>query len=640
MPSWLERWIVRGALAGSFAIPLGIGVLAASPEPYWLDSPEFTAAAQTLGIPHPPGHPLYVMLVKPFTLLPVGGIALRVALASAVFGALASLLLFKLADRLIERTCPELPTALRACLSLAAALIAAVAPGWWFQCVRAEVYSLQILLVLAALYPLISFCLAEDQSDDRPLYASAFLFGLGLTNHHYITLCALPAAIPPLVWLSRTRGGTGALETTAKLAGVSLLGLLPYAFLPLRSAAGAPVSLGGVHSPAQMAWVVSARAYQKSMLREHGAALSQRALDAIYTMMGELGPVLVVAAVAGLYLLLRRPATRMAGVVLALLVGVTVLLRAIMGFDPFNPDYYGYMLPAVAGLTMAAAVFAAVALMVIRRGPAAARVVAALLALGVLALPVLRAREVRDRVDLSGFNATRLLFDLALEDARPGTLVLASYYKLFFVLWSARHIDGSRPDVTVVNPHFFGYPGYLEATLAARPDLRKLAWSMVVGGKINEEALADLALAGPLRVEPDPWLDDEAVRYLLPDGPVYEASPEPMALSDVRTAAVANEARWERFYRLLGPAWEEHETWRMLSWSHYLDALFLARLGDRKGALAAVSRARALANDAEELIELEEVLSKPGSGPIDVSRFLPPSAFAPDEGADPNADLE
>jgi hypothetical protein len=269
-----------------------------------------------------------------------------------------------------------------------------------------------------------------------------------------------------------------------------------------------------------------------------------------------------------------------------------------------------------------------------------ARVVAALLALALLALPVLRAREARERVDLRDFEATRLLLDLSLENAAPGTLVLASYYKLFFVLWSARHIDGSRPDVTVVNPHFFGYPGYLEATLAARPDLRKLAWSMVVGGKVSEEALAELALAGPLRVEPDPWLDDDAIRYLLPEGPLYEASPEPLALSDVRAAAADHAERWERFNALIGPAWQERETWRMLSWCHYLDALFLARRGDRPGALEAVSRARALANEAAELLALEQALSQPGSGPLDVTPFLPPSAFATERAEDPEPGMD
>jgi hypothetical protein len=625
MPDWLERWVMRAASAAAFVLPLAIGVLAASPEPYWLDSPEFTAAAQTLGIPHPPGHPLYVMLVKPFTLIPLGGIAFRVALASAVFGALASLLLFKLIDRLIDRAYSELPTVLRICIALAAALTAAVAPGWWFQCVRAEVYSLQILLVLAALYPLISYCLS-DRTDERPLYLAAFMFGIGLCNHHFVMLAALPAAIPPLVMLSRARGGTGALKTTAKLAGVAGLGLLPYAFIPLRSAAGAPIALGGVHSPAQMAWVVSAKVYQKSMLREHTTTVGDRSLDALFTMMAELSPVLVVAAVAGLYLLLRRPATRLTGVVLSLLIGVTLLLRAIMGFDPFNPDYYGYMLPAVAGLTAAAAAFAGIAVGVLRRGPMAAKVIGTVLAVALLALPVLRAREAREQVDLSRFNATRLLLDQSLERAEPGTLILASYYKLFFVLWSARYIDGSRPDVTVVNPYFFGYPGYLEATLTARPDLRKLAWSMVVSGKVTEEALADLALAGPLRVEPDPWLDDATSRYLLPDGTVYEASPEPLALSDVRVAAAEQAERWKRFYATLGPAWEEHETWRMLSWCHYLEALFLARRGDRTGALAAVGLARALKNSATELLDLEQALSQPGSGPLDTTPFLPAAA--------------
>ena len=75
------------------AVPLVLAVLSATSEPYWLDSPEFTAAAQTLGLPHPPGHPLYVLATKGFTLLPFGGIAFRVALASAFFGAAASCLL-------------------------------------------------------------------------------------------------------------------------------------------------------------------------------------------------------------------------------------------------------------------------------------------------------------------------------------------------------------------------------------------------------------------------------------------------------------------------------------------------------------------------------------------------------------------
>ena len=111
-----------------------------------------------------------------------------------------------------------------------------------------------------------------------------------------------------------------------------------------------------------------------------------------------------------------------------------------------------------------------------------------------------------------------LAVEMYLSHAEPGTLVLASYYKLFFVLWSAPHIDGSRPDITVVNPQLFGYPGYLTQTLAAHPELRPLAWSMIVNGAITESSLSELALDGPLRVEPSPWVQERAAAHLVPDG--------------------------------------------------------------------------------------------------------------------------
>jgi len=620
----LERFAVSACRVAACGLPLALGVFAASPEPYWLDSPEFTAAAQTLGIPHPPGHPLWVMLVKPFTLLPLGGIALRVALASALFSALAALLLHLIIERLIAVSAPALNRVVASLVAISATLAAALSAGWWFQGVRAEVYSLQILLVLGAVWPLTKFCTERDPGGDRLLYLAAFSFGLGLANHHFIALAALPAAVPPLVALARTRGGGGAVRTTARLAGISATGLLPYLFLPIRSAAGAPVALGGVHSLSDMAWVVSARVYQKSMIREHAQTLGERSLDAVYSMMGELTPVVVVAALAGFYLLVRVRRTRVAGGVLALLAGVTVLLRSIMGFDPFNPDYYGYMLPAVAALAAGAAVFAAVALDVLGRLARHGRWIAAVLAAALLILPLAQARKAHPRVDLRDFRATRLFTDLAFDSVQPGTLVLTSYYKLFFALWSARYVDGTRPDIEVVNPLLFGYPGYLRSVLAARPDLRGLAWSVVVAGELTEAAVAGLALAGPLRIEPDPALDPAVLRHLLPDGVIHVAVPEPLGPSDVIAASPAHHRRWRAFYRVLGTDWDEHETRRMLIWSHYADALFLAQRGDREGARRAVALAREIGAEATQILGLEQALEDvTGKGPLDVTPFLP-----------------
>ncbi|MEM6529339.1 MAG: DUF2723 domain-containing protein, partial [Chloroflexota bacterium] len=51
---------------------------------YHLDSAEFVIGAHTQGIVHSPGYPLYLMIAKGFTFLPVGNIAFRVNLLSAL----------------------------------------------------------------------------------------------------------------------------------------------------------------------------------------------------------------------------------------------------------------------------------------------------------------------------------------------------------------------------------------------------------------------------------------------------------------------------------------------------------------------------------------------------------------------------
>lgn len=619
----IDQLVSRACGFAAFAIPVAIGILAASPEPYWLDSPELTAAAQTLGIPHPPGHPLYVMLSKPFTLLPFGGIPFRVALASTVFGALSSYILYKLIYRIIETAVSHSPVWIRALTACSSALIVSVTPGWWFQCVRAEVYALQILLVLGALYPLVVFCLEFDRGDHRLLYLSAFIAGLGLSNHHFIMMAALPAAIPPLVWETKRRGGFAVVKLTGRLAAVGLSALAPYLFLPIRSASGESLLLGGVHSVKDFFWVVSAQVYQKSMAKEHAFAFGERTLDTLFSMMNEIGPFVLLAAGAGFYFLLRRPSTRMVGVVTILMISVSVLLRSVMGFDHFNPDYYGYMMPVMAGIAVGFGVFCALVLDIVKVGFPRGAIVSPLLVIALVALPVLRARQARSQVDLSHFTATRLMLDLTLHNAPPGTLILSSYYKLFFVLWSAQFIDGSRPDVVTINPHFFDYPGYLNSMLIKYPKLAPLARAMIVEGRLTETTVADLAWNGPLRIDPDPSLGDDVIRYMLPDGPAYITSPEPLSLADVAAASPRHLRRWRAFYNNIGPAWREHETWRMLSWCHYQDAIFMARRGDRAGARQTIEMALAINNEAWQLSALLEAVNDGDSGPLDVTRFLP-----------------
>ncbi|MBI4568648.1 MAG: DUF2723 domain-containing protein, partial [Planctomycetes bacterium] len=54
------------------------------------DSGELALAAATLGVPHPPGYPLYVLVGRAFESLPFGDPAARANVMSACFGALAA----------------------------------------------------------------------------------------------------------------------------------------------------------------------------------------------------------------------------------------------------------------------------------------------------------------------------------------------------------------------------------------------------------------------------------------------------------------------------------------------------------------------------------------------------------------------
>jgi hypothetical protein len=68
-------------------------VLTLAPDLTWAnfgtDGGELITAAVTLGVPHPPGYPTYVLLGKLISLIPMGTVAYRFNLFSAVCVSLA-----------------------------------------------------------------------------------------------------------------------------------------------------------------------------------------------------------------------------------------------------------------------------------------------------------------------------------------------------------------------------------------------------------------------------------------------------------------------------------------------------------------------------------------------------------------------
>lgn len=156
------------------------------------DAGELITAAHFLGIAHPSGYPLYLLIVKSFTFLPFGNIAFKACLVSVLFGALSICLVYRIVH-LCAGT--EFPAILAACLLL-------MADSFYAQAVIAKFYTLNLFLILSVFLLWLQLYYTFERNDlvldkRRELYtqvmaSSAFLYGLILTNHHTGVLVAVP----------------------------------------------------------------------------------------------------------------------------------------------------------------------------------------------------------------------------------------------------------------------------------------------------------------------------------------------------------------------------------------------------------------------------------------------------------------
>jgi hypothetical protein len=182
-----------------------------------------------LAIPHPTGYPLYVLLGKAFSLIPIGSLAFRAELLSAVAAAGASATAVLIACRI----------GVRPVIALAAGLSLAVTGELWLEATFSEMNSLHLLLVALVLHRALVW---RAERHDRDLRIGALLAGLSLSNH------VLAATVVPIIILFVLADARDRLRERPILllqaAGLGLLGLTPYLFIPIRALFGPPEIYG------------------------------------------------------------------------------------------------------------------------------------------------------------------------------------------------------------------------------------------------------------------------------------------------------------------------------------------------------------------------------------------------------------
>jgi len=330
--TWLDWLFAAGLFAGSFLVYLH--TLAPSVATIFDDSLEFQLVCYLPGIAHPTGYPLYTLLGKLFTYLPLGDVAYRVNLMSAFFASLAASILYATLRLLISHRVPAL---------LGAATFA-VSPVFWSQAVIAEVYTLHAVFVAAVLCLLLAWSHSSQMEPSEQggplrdpttlLSLLALVYGLSLTHHRTMLLLA-PAAVLYIALVDRHVFTNGRL--LARLALLTVAPLTLYLYLPLRGMTMS--SLDGVYENTFTGFLsyIAAGSYG-IFLRENPLAQSRDlAFNALllrdqFTLVG-----IILAAVGLAYSLTKRRA--------ALLLLIFAVTTALFALGYLVPDIQVFLIP-------------------------------------------------------------------------------------------------------------------------------------------------------------------------------------------------------------------------------------------------------------------------------------------------------
>lgn len=501
---------------------LGLYLRTSFPFPDWLDGPELAAAAHRLGVFHPPGSPLAVLLGHLFTLWP-----LALTAFSAFFAAACLYVLARLIQGLWDHLGPR-GRGLRdaVCLLLTSAF--GLAPGLWSQAVRLEVYTLAFLLFLCALREILGIYLdASGDSSWRAFKAAAFV-GMGLCVHPLVILAAVASGIPLL--LTPAGRAVVAPRQLGRLALSLLLGSIPLLLLPLMVhdpmdlRFGDPATIGG--------WLsfVTGAAFQPSFSAPSGTMVSGglRALAVVAT---GLGLPLVIASILGCYLLLRiRWRLALALVLAAAACTLTLALQRSVRLD--NPDVTGYALPAMAAIALLAVCGLAVAGRLLGRWKASSAWLTSALAAAAVLYAALSSGV---RLDRSGCTAGKALAVRALlRQPRQAVLLLADFNLVFMFDYLTR-VERVRPDLTVLYLRDLDNPALREALAEQDEQLEALLPGL---DDLNPASLKDLAGHRPVALDIGPHLDSRVLSSLVPWGLTWHLHP-PLAEEDLLAAQEA-----------------------------------------------------------------------------------------------------
>ncbi len=182
----------------SFLIPFIVYLITLAPTVTFIDSGELAAVATKLGVAHPTGYPLFTVLGRLFTLIPINEEIYRLNLMCAVISSAGifmffNLMVFIIQDRFLtddsSYDMKGITNEIVYNISLASALVLAFSKTFWETANAIEVYSLHSFFLITNIFLILkagSYNPRNEESmirKERYWLLYAFVLGLSFTNH-------------------------------------------------------------------------------------------------------------------------------------------------------------------------------------------------------------------------------------------------------------------------------------------------------------------------------------------------------------------------------------------------------------------------------------------------------------------------
>jgi hypothetical protein len=434
------------------------------------DGGDLITAAATGGIAHPTGYPLYLLLARLFQLLPVGTLAFRTNLMSAVVTALGAGLVYWIVSAYVSKTkpFPGWPA------GLVAGFAFGLAPLVWSQAVITEVYALQgfLALLLLALYtkPV------EQATPSEIVRLSRWrglVLGLAMGNH-ITTIFLVPVCLLSGSLRSQPERGEKAQGGSAWLRGLRLdgtllrtqlvwfgLGLCLYLMIPLRAFIQPPVNWGNAVTPERLWWLVSGNTYKSYYLPLTLSGLweyLQMGAGLLWEQFGLLG-----LALGSLGLVVFGTRSR--------LYALTLWMAAVsLAFTLFyRPgDWQVYLIP----LCISFAIWIGLGVDRLAKGLSVRHAILGL-GLGLLLTAYFLGRSTLygDQVNASNDLRAESFGREVLAAAPKGAMIFAEGDRAIFALWYFHFALHQRPDLAVMASDLLHFDWYQETLQSTYPTL-------------------------------------------------------------------------------------------------------------------------------------------------------------------------